>query len=309
MSDKTVFNQDLVLNKLVISNSTDSAASGYVPQSTTITPAGITSGVVSTSEIVLTATGFADVSISNLNGTVYTPDNLGVDGSITTNSNMSVANTLSILTGPGSPSDVVLSCPLNDVLNVGGSVNATAITAGNTVTITNGLGQPNDVVLSCPANNTLNVAGAVETTSLVLQSTGDPDTNLANINGIISSNNAIATNSYMNALTFGVGMVSAVWTPATPIICGPGLYTGTTCVIQNFPTNVIATSCAFFFQVQSPNAQGGCVPIVVPTYTVVQTGTNLTLGIYFSVAAGVNGATIDNVSILIVNPAYTAVAP
>jgi hypothetical protein len=309
MSDKTVFNQDLVLNKLVVSNSTDSEASGYVAQSTTITPAGITSGAISTSEIVLTATGFADVSINNTNGTVYTPDNLGVDGSITTNSSISVANTLTILTGVGSPDDVVLSCPVNDILNVGGSVNATAINLGNTVTITNGVGNPNDVILSCSANNTLNVAGTVETTSLALQSTGNPDTILANISGIISSNNAIATNSYVNALTFGVGMVSAVWTPATPIICAPGLYTGTTCVISNFPTNVVATSCAFFFQLQSPNATGGCVPISVPTYTVVQAGTNVTLGIFISNAPGASGATIENISILIVNPAYTASAP
>jgi hypothetical protein len=280
MSVQSLQNGSLQLRELTVSNAYDSLATGYVAESTTITPDKITSPQIAT-------------------------DLLGLFSSTTTHPPViSTAN-----------DNLIVDLYGNAVIQVSGTggMSAPSITAGNTITIQNGTGSPNDVVLSCPTNGTLNVGGnvqadAVGTEALNLQS-GASSVSLTNITGIISTNYPIATNSSVSANTFIGGIVSAVWTPASPIACAPGLYTATTCVIPNFPTNIVATSCAFFFQIQSTNAQAGCVPVVVPTYTVVQAGTNLTLGIYFSTAVGSAGAAIENVSILIVNPSYTAIAP
>jgi hypothetical protein len=111
------------------------------------------------------------------------------------------------------------------------------------------------------------------------------------------------------ATLFSGGIISAVYT-LDNFSCNIGGFAGTSCVISNFPTNVDATSCAFFFQVQLPGTQTACVPISVSSYSVIsQSGTDLTLGIFVSVASGGSGSIdIANISILIVNPAYTAVA-
>ena len=306
MSDKTIYNQDLVLNKLVVSNSTDSEASGYVATSTTITPDKITAPQLAVDLIGLfsdTTTNPPLISTSNNNLNVQLYGNANVQVSTGTTGGLvapaiTAGNTLTIQNGSGSPNDVVLSCPLNDTLNVNGTVNATSV----------GIISPaGSVGLTAGASNTLIVGGnvqadAVGTESLSLQS-GASSVSLTNITGIISTNSSVSANTFIG------GIVCANWVPASPIACAPGLYTSTTCVIQNVPTSINYANCVYSFQAQAINAQTGCVPVVFPSYTATLNGNDLTLTIYISVAAGSAGAAINYIGIMIINPGYGAVAP
>jgi hypothetical protein len=303
MSDKTIFNQDLVLNQLVISNSTDSAASGYVPQSTVITSGSITTTNLSGNALFLNATGFPSTVMTNVNGVMSSNDAIASNDYLYAPV-VNVGTTLNIKQSPISVNDVALSCGGNDILSVGGTVNATSV----------GIISPSGSVgLTAAANNTLEVGGNVQCSALGAQSvslqSGASSVALINSNSVITTGSPIDSAAYISALTFIGGMVCANWVPATPITCAPGLYTGTTCVIQNVPTNINYDNCVYSFQAQALNAQTGCVPVVFPSYTATLNGNDLTLTIYISVAAGSAGATINYIGIMIINPGYSAVAP
>lgn len=326
MSDKTLFNQNLVLNQLTVNNSTDSNSSGYVAKSTTITPEGIlNNGSLSTTELILTNPDFPSVSLNNFSGIIATPNSLGVSGSISSNSSITASTNLIITNGVGSPNDVALSCPQNDVLNVGGSVIATNLALNNSDA---------SVSLTPSANNTLAISSTVQTPTLSVSSGGtfsgitnntitvkpNAPGSLLLYQGGTSTNNVYLSCPNQGQLLIGGGgvagslsvpiytggMLSTVWTPASPIACAPGLYTGVSCNIQGVPASLNVGTCAFFFQVQSTNAQGGCVPVVVPSYNAVLNGTVLTLTIYISVANGTNGAAVNSINILMINASNTS---
>jgi len=304
MSDKTIYNQDLVLNQLVISNSTDSAASGYVPQSTTITSGSITTTNLSGSALFLNAAGFPSTVMSNENGVISSNDAIASNDYLYAPV-VNVGTALNIKQSPSSVNAVALSCGGNDVLNVGGTVNATSI----------GIISPSGSVgLTAAANNTLEVGGNVQCSALGAQSvslqSGASSVALTNNNSVITTASPIASTEYISALTFIGGMVCANWVPATPIICAPGLFTSTTCIIQNVPTNINYANCVYSFQAQALNAQGACLPVSFPSYTATLNGNDLTLQIYISLAAGgSNSIAINYIGIMIINPGYGAVAP
>jgi hypothetical protein len=313
MADRSLFNEDLTLSKLTVNNSTSSSASGYVPQSTVITAGGM-----DISEITLTSATYPDVTISNANGTVYTPDSMNVNGTITTNASVSIGNTLILKNGFSSPNDVVLSCPQNDVLNVAGSTITTNVQL---------ISSTGNVNLSAPAGSTLQVGGNVQATGAVTSAnltlvTGansttltqsSTDNNTLVVSGDLEVGNSITLPenafAFVSSPLYTGGLISCVYTPASPVVCGPGLYTAINCNIQNVPTNININNCAFFFQLQCTNALGGCVPVVVPAYTATRSGTTISLGISVSNAPGASGATVNKVSIFIVNPSYGANAP
>jgi hypothetical protein len=311
MADRSLYNEDLTLSKLTVDNSTSSQASGYVATSTTIVPNKVTSPQVATDLLGLFSTttthppvistandnlivslyGDADIQITGTTGGLSAPA-------------ITAGNTVTIQNGTGSPNDVVLSCPQNDVLNVGGSVIATSVEL---------LSSTGSVNLTAPTNGTLTVGGnvqcaAVGTTQVTFQN-GSSNLTVNNTNGVISTISPIATSSSVSATTFIGGMVCANWVPASPIACSPGLYTSTTCVIQNVPTNINYANCVYSFQAQAINAQTGCVPVVFPSYTATLNGNDLTLTIYISVAAGTASAAINYIGIMIINPGYSATAP
>jgi hypothetical protein len=243
---------------------------------------------------------------------------MNVNGTITTNASVSIGNTLILKNGFSSPNDVVLSCPQNNVLNVAGSTITTNVEL---------LSSAGNVNLTAPSGNTLQVGGnlqatgsvtsanltlvsGVNTTTLTQSSTDDNTLVLA---GDLQVGNSITLpeNQYafVSSPVYTGGLISCVYTPAVPVVCGPGLYTAINCNIQNVPTNININTCAFFFQLQCTNALGGCVPVVVPAYTATRSGTTISLGIAISNAPGASGATVNKVNIFIVNPSYGANAP
>jgi hypothetical protein len=308
MSDKTVFNQDLVLNKLVVSNSTDSSASGYVPQSTTITPAGITSAAVSTSEVVLTATGFADVTLTNANGSVYTPDTLNVNGSITTNNGVSVGTVLTIQNGAGSPNAVSLTCQQDNVLSVAGSV-----IASNIELVSQAGGNVN---LTTPSFGTLEVGGNIQATGSV---TSDNLTLIGGANSVILTASSTAVNtlqvpgnmtvgdsitflnnfSFISSPTFSGGVASARFTPPTPGAwdCGPG--TVTPIVLPPFYFNPVTSvlNCPYFFTIQTSNN----VTVSVASYSMAQVNFEVTITLQVANLQAAGGAVVS-ISVLTFNP-------
>ena len=92
MSVQSLQNGSLQLRELTVSNAYDSLATGYVAESTTITPQSINTGA----------------------------------GSLITN-NLTVGSGLTITNGLGNPNNVVLSCSSNNVFNVAGTVQADAV--------------------------------------------------------------------------------------------------------------------------------------------------------------------------------------
>jgi hypothetical protein len=318
MSDKTLFNQDLVLNKLTVNNSIDANASGYVAESTIINAGGLQNNTIATNELTLTNATAPDATLTNVNGTVYTPNSVNVDGTITTNASVAIGNTLILKNGPTSPNDVVLSCPQNNVLNVAGSTITTNVSL---------LSSTGNVNLTAPSGNTLLVGGNVQATGAVTSANltlvsgvnsttltqSSTDDNTLVVTGDLQVGNSITLPqnafAFVSSPVFTGGLISCVYTPAVPVVCGPGLYTAINCNIQNVPTNININTCAFFFQLQCINALGGCVPVCVPAYTATRSGTTISLGIAVSNAPGASGATVNNVSIFIVNPSYGANAP
>jgi hypothetical protein len=302
MSDKTIFNQDLVLNQLVISNSTDSAASGYVPQSTTITPAGITSATVSTSEVVLTATGFADVSIMNVNGSIYTPNALNVNGTITTNNGVSVGTVLTIKNGAGSPNDVSLTCPQDNVLSVAGSViasNVELVSPAGTVNLT------------AEANSTLVVGDNIQSTSLTLTNGANSATltqsstadNTLEVSGDMTVGNSITlpTNAFafISSPTFSGGVASARFTPPTPGAWDCGAGTVTPIVLPPFYFNPATSvlNCPYFFTIQTSNN----ITVSVASYSMAQVNFEVTITIQVANLQAVVGSVVS-ISVLTFNP-------
>jgi len=92
MSVQSLQNGSLQLRELTVSNAYDSLATGYVAESTTITPQSINTGT----------------------------------GSLITN-NLTVGSAITITNGLGQPNDVVLSCSSNNVLNVAATVQADTV--------------------------------------------------------------------------------------------------------------------------------------------------------------------------------------
>jgi len=240
---------------------------------------------------------------------------VNVNGTLTTNASVTIGNTLILKNGPTSPNDVVLSCPQNDVLNVGGSTITTNVQL---------ISSTGNVNLSAPSGSTLQVGGnlqatgavtsanltlvsGVNSTTITQSSTAD---NTLVVSGDMTVGNSITLpeNQYafVSSPIFTGGLISCVYTPATPVVCLPGLYTAINCNIQNVPTNININTCAFFFQLQSPNSFNGCVPVCVPAYQATRSGTTISLAIAVSNAPGASGATINSVSIFIVNPSYGA---
>lgn len=132
MSDKTLFNQDLTLNSLTVNNSTGSNASGYTAASTTIkSTGGIITPKVETAYVYLSNPNFPVVQFANGNGDIYTPNNITSVGSITSNGLVSKTNLVIGTNG----TDVVLTCPSNDFLNVAGTAQVNTLSVSNNATI------------------------------------------------------------------------------------------------------------------------------------------------------------------------------
>jgi len=323
MSDKTLFNQDLTLNSLTVNNSIDSNASGYVAQSTTVNPDKITSPQLAVDLLGIFSTTSPNPPVlsssnNNLIVDLYGTALMQVNGTGGVYAGaIKSGNTVTIQNGFGNPNDVVLSCPQNNVLNVAGSVITTNVEI---------LSSTGNVNLTAPAGSTLQVGGNVQAealagTALILQngvnSTTLSQSSTANntlvVAGDLQVGNSITLpeNQYafVSSPVFTGGLISCVYTPATPVACLPGLYTAINCNIQNVPTNININTCAFFFQLQSPNSFNGCVPVCVPAYQATRNGTTISLSIAVSNAPCASGATINSVSIFIVNPSYGANAP
>ena len=317
MSDKTLFNKDLVLNSLVINNAIDSNASGYVPQQTVINDTSITTTNLSGSALFLNTPNFPATSLTNING-VMSSNQAIASNDYLFGQNVNVGNNLTIKNNTLPTNDVVLSCPNNSVLNVGGELIATNIGL---------VSSTGNVNLTAPSAGALNVGGTIQCTTL-----GTPDVVLQNgtnqsvlsaspslNNTILASGNLFVGNGTVGTITAGLnvssplfsgGIICANWVPASNIVCAPGLYTSTTCVIQNVPTNINYANCVYSFQAQALNAQTACLPVSFPSYTATLNGNNLTLQIYISLASGgSNNIAINYIGIMIINPAYGAIAP
>jgi hypothetical protein len=132
MSDKTLFNQDLTLNSLTVNNSTGSNASGYTAVSTTInSTGGIVTPKIETAYVYLSNPNFPIVQFGNGNGEIYTPNNISATGSITSNGLVSKTNLIIGTSG----TDVVLTCPSNDFLNITGTAQVNTLSVSNNTTI------------------------------------------------------------------------------------------------------------------------------------------------------------------------------
>jgi len=158
MSDKTLFNQDLTLNSLTISNSTDSDASGYVPASTVVNPTSIYSNVITTTEVAFTGSGSTS--------TPYITTNAG-NGFVLS----SASGTGVTLSTPAGGVDLIATAP--NVLAVDGTINSTALG------IINGA---NVVGLSCPSPATLEVSGTIITTEVDFTGNGSTSSTYINTN-------------------------------------------------------------------------------------------------------------------------------
>ena len=308
MSDRTLFNQDLILNKLTVNNSIDSSASGYVAESTTITAGGLQNNSIATNELTLTNATAPDVTLTNANGTVYTPDSVNVNGTLTTNASVTIGNTLILKNGPTSPNDVVLSCPQNDVLNVAGSTITTNVQL---------ISSTGNVNLSAPSGATLQVGGNLQATGSVtsanltlvsgVNSTTLTQSSTANNtlvvsgdlqvgNSITLANNAFA---FVSAPTFLGGVASARFTPPTPGAwdCGPG--TVTPIVLPSFTFNPVISvqNCPYFFTIQTSNN----VTVSVASYSLAQVGTQVTMTLQVANLQAAGGAVVS-ISVLAFNP-------
>jgi len=223
-------------------------------------------------------------------------------------------NTVTIQNGFGSPTDVVLSCPQDNVLNVAGSVITTNVQLSSSV---------GSVNLTVPVNGTLEVGGNVQatgalaSTTLTLQNGVNSASMIANpvnnntvnvlnnlnVNGNITA--PLTTGTYISSFMYMGGIIATNWVPATPIVCGAGLYTGTTFTIENVPTNIPYSACVYSFQCQATNLQGGCGGVTFPSYTTSLNGTTLTITLYIN-NSGTVGASIEYIGVIIINPAYGA---
>lgn len=321
MSDKSLFNQNLILNSLVVNNDIYMDVSSYVPTSTTIVPDKITSPQLAVDLIGLFSDTTANpplisTSNNNLNVELYGNANLqitGTTGGVVAPA-LTAGNTIKITNGVGNPNDVVLSCPQNDVLNVGGSVIASSVEI---------LSSTGNVNLTVPVANTLEIGGNVQatgalaSTTLTLQNGVNSASMIANpvnnntvnvlnnlnVNGTITT--PLTSSGIITAFVYRGGIIAANWVPSSPIPCGVGLYTATTFTIQNVPTNINYDNCVYSFQPQCINLQSGCGSVTLPSYTTSLNGSTLTITLYIN-NAGPSGVAINYIGVIIINPAYSA---
>jgi hypothetical protein len=308
MSDKTLFNQDLIVNKLTVNNSIDANVSGYVPQATIITAGGIQNATLATNELTLTNATAPDVTLTNANGTVYTPNSVNVNGTITTNSSVAIGNTLILKNSPTSPNDVVLSCPQNDVLNIAGSTITTNVSL---------LSSTGNVNLTAPSGNTLQVGGNVQATGAVtsanltlvsgVNSTTLTQSSTANntlvVSGDLQVGNSITLPNndfaFISSPTFSGGIVSALLTPPTSgaWYC---LQNSTTAITLppfyfNPPTSVY--NCPYFFTFNTSNN----VALILASYTLVQSNFQVTMTLNIANLEN-GGGNITSIGVLAINP-------
>ena len=147
MADRTLFNEDLVLSSLTISNSTSSNAAGYVPSSTTVTPA-----VITTTEVAFIGNGSTATPYLNTNAgnglVLSTPSGTGLTfstpsggGSIVAGAGFLVASEefkapSFLISGNGSTVNPSISTNSNNSLVL-------AVQSGTGVSIVSGLGGAN----------------------------------------------------------------------------------------------------------------------------------------------------------------------
>ena len=172
MSDKTVFNQNLVLNHLTVNNATDSAASGYVPHSTIISPIGMTCGgdivIPSGAQLVLQSPG-TSVAITNNGGVIYSNNNIDVAGSLTAANGVYTALVAIGNNGTAGP-NLIINSNGTQIQMKGLSTeniliqNSSAGYINTPVLSLTQVGTGNSVSLACDSPAVLSVGGAVNAT-------------------------------------------------------------------------------------------------------------------------------------------------
>ena len=160
MADRTLFNEDLVLSSLTISNSTSSNAAGYVPKSVEIIPTNISTPQIVTglvglqsasspnfptlttanNDVIVTTASGSGLVLAGASAVTLTTQPTSLDVDTTLN-----ANSFGITNGANT---VTLQSNAPGTLQVGGTCNATVYG------ITNGV---NAVSLTCPTPNVLQV--------------------------------------------------------------------------------------------------------------------------------------------------------
>ena len=157
MSVQSLQNQSLELRELTVSNAFESQATGYVAQSTTITPSSITTPAITSTDGIIIGTQPTDVTLS-----CATAGTLAVGGGISTLSSIEIGN--------GTNIPATLSCAT-------GSTNKVLILQ-NALQIDNGVTIP--VALSCATgavNSVLTVTGNIQVTGGFLDGALSPGLN------------------------------------------------------------------------------------------------------------------------------------
>jgi len=234
MSDKTLFNQDLILNSLTLNNSTDSDASGYTPKSTVINSSVVSTGQVVTSQITLynttgTSPNPPSLYTANDNVQILTASDGGLQlintagqsttlitssTGLTVNDNIS-APTLSV--GTGSNVCSVQSPAFNTIAFGGantGNIECGDITSGGNVTATqltlNGNGSTTTPVFNTNSSNNAYLSTTGADTGLILSSGAGQvklaatGSNLLTINPGFGSNLVVGGNIQANTFSGGL---------------------------------------------------------------------------------------------------------
>jgi hypothetical protein len=326
MSDKTLFNQDLTLNSLTISNSTDSDASGYVPASTVVNPTSIYSNVITTTEVAFTGSGSTS--------TPYITTNAG-NGFVLS----SASGTGVTLSTPAGGVDLIATAP--NVLAVDGTINSTALG------IINGA---NVVGLSCPSPATLEVSGTIITTEVDFTGNGSTSSTYINTNagnGLVVSTesgagitlstpaggvsfqatapNVLAVNGTTNSQAFGIvngantvgllcpapatlqvggriianNIYGAIQAPPSPGAWNVSAGSQATITLAPFTWNTVLTGQTFFsFTINCSNN----IPSLVSSYIPTQVGStvDITLNLYNVNSSA--GSAIASIEIFGYNP-------
>lgn len=303
MSVQSLQNGSLQLRELTVSNAYDSLATGYVAENTTITPDKITSPQITTDLLGIfssTTTHPPVISTSNdnLNVSLYGGSSIQVAGTGGVfAAAITAGNTVKITNGVGSPNDVVLSCPQNDVLNVGGSVIATSVEI---------LSSTGSVNLTAPVAGTLEVGGdvqcdAVGTPAVTLQNGANSTTLTASAttpNTLIVSGN-LTVGSSISVPTYFGGIVAGRFTPPTPGAwnCAATAVTQIVLPAFNFAPSAGYLNCPYFFQVQTNNN----IIANVVNYSITQASNQVTITIQVANAQATT-AGVSSISVLGVNP-------
>ena len=273
MSVQSLQNSSLQLRELTVSNAYDSLATGYVAESTIITPQSINTGT----------------------------------GSLITN-NLTVGSDLTITDGLGSLNDVVLSCPQNNVLNVAGSTITTNVELSSSTGNVN-LTAPSGNTLQVGGN--LQAIGSVTSANLTLISGANSTTltqsstanNTLVVSGDLAVGNSITLPSnafaFISSPTFSGGVASARFTPPTPGAWDCGAGTVTPIVLPSFTFNPVTSvaNCPYFFTVQTSNN----ITVSVASYSLAQVGSQVTMTLQIANLQAVGGAVVS-ISVLAFNP-------